>query len=61
MHDIIDALEIILNNEPDAKLTADHNFIYAGSRANTYDEDDIYQLEQLDWFIDLDNSWRKHV
>ena len=62
MHDIIDGLEIILDNEPDADdFVAEHDQIFAGSRADTYPEDDKIQLEQLGWFITDWNSWSKHV
>lgn len=61
MHDIIDGLEIILDNEPDAEFIAEHDQIFAGQRADSYEEEDKLQLEQLGWFITEWNSWSKHV
>ena len=59
MHDIIEGLEIILDNEPDAELIAEHDQIFAGEHADIYEEEDKIQLQQLGWFITEFNSWSK--
>ena len=60
MHNIIDGLEIILDNEPDAHFYAEHDMIHAGKNADSYNEEDTLELQHLGWVIE-DSSWTLYV
>lgn len=51
MDDLIEALKI-LNKYPDVSITAEHDQIWAGPRADEVSFEDRKRLEELDWFED---------
>lgn len=63
LKELVEGLQIILKNEPDSYVAAEHDEVYAGELedVSSYPPEDLKRLEELGFDRSDFNSWCRYV